>query len=296
MNKTKNSDLPLVTLIAVCYNHEKFLVETLDSINLQTYPNIELIIIDDCSQDRSVDIINEWINKNRRNSCNFIAHKENVGLNATLNEALSYTTGKYYQSISCDDIMLPHKIKKQVKALENANNEYALSFADAVYIDENSEQSSEYTTLQTRKLSLKNLLSGEVRDELIDGSFFTAPTVLIKTDIVKDIGGYDESIAFEDWDLWLRLSKNYKFLFLNDVVVKYRQHSNSMSNSFSKDYLKSILEIVKKEYKSIPQITLKGKSTLRKLLCKSSFTEKVLLLKNYSFLIDCTVLKSVFNR
>lgn len=288
-------NIPLVTIIAVCYNHEKFLIETLNSIINQAYSNIELIIIDDKSKDNSVAKINQWIEE-QNISCTFIAHEENKGLNKTLDEALNLTNGKYYQSISCDDIMLPDKIEKQVTALEKTDDSYALAFSDAIYIDEESHRSSDYTVLQTRKLSLKNLLTGNVREELMDGSFFSAPTVLLKTDVVKKIGGYNKDISYEDWDLWLRLSRKYKFLFINEVVVKYRLLESSMSNIESKEYLLSRLKIIKREYKDTPKLVLKGRSSLRKLLWKSSFFEKFKFLKEYSFLIDYNVLKGLFNR
>lgn len=290
-----DTSFPLVTIIAVCYNHEKFLIETLNSIKNQTYRRIELIIMDDKSTDNSVDIINKWIKKQNL-SCSFIVHEKNIGLNKTLNEALNLTNGKYYQVISCDDIMLPHKIEKQVEALESADDQYALAFADAVYINENSVQASDYTVLQTRKLSLKNLISGEVREELMDGCFFAAPTALLKTDIVKNIGCYNENLTYEDWDLWLRLTRTHKFLFVNDVLIKYRVLNNSMSHSDNKEYLLSRLKIVKREYIDTPKVVFKGKSSLRKLLRKSSFVEKLKLLKEYYFLFDIQVFKAIFNR
>ena len=70
---------PLVSIVALCYNHESYLKETLDSILNQTYKNIQLIIIDDCSKDNSISLIKNWIHKNKV-ECVFIAHKENRGV------------------------------------------------------------------------------------------------------------------------------------------------------------------------------------------------------------------------
>ena len=99
---------PLVSIIALCYNQEEFLCETLESIKAQTYKNLELIIIDDCSTDQSVKKIESWIKANNHN-CNFITNKENLGLVKSLNIAVKKCKGKYYSLIACDDIYLPKK-------------------------------------------------------------------------------------------------------------------------------------------------------------------------------------------
>lgn len=296
MVKSNIDNLPLVTIFTLVYNTGKYVIEAIESIRDQTYPSdkIQHIIIDDYSTDGSRELVEDYINKNNHR-CTYIKHEENWGICKTLNEILDIAQGKYICSVS-DDLYMPDKVEKQVDALEKADENYAVVYSDAIYIDENSIKSSEYTVLQNRKLRLKNLLSGDIREELVDGSFISAPTVLIKTDLIRKSGGYDESLAFEDWDLWLRLSKNYKFLFLNEVVVKYRRFNNSMSNSFNEEYLISILKIVKREYKENSNFIFKGRSSLRKLLRKSSLAEKFKLLKEYSFLIDYSVIKGVFNR
>ena len=127
--------LPLVSIVALCYNQERFLEETLDSIKAQTYPNIQLIIMDDCSQDGSVAKIEEWIKKNKVD-CKFIAHEKNQGLCRTLNEALEYCDGIYYQAFACDDIMFPDKIERQVREFEKSEEDVMVIFSDGVLIDE----------------------------------------------------------------------------------------------------------------------------------------------------------------
>ena len=87
-------NFPLVSIVAICYNHEKFVKETLDSILHQTYSNIQLIIIDDCSQDNSVSEIKNWIKMNSVD-CVFIERTENSGLCKNLNEGIVVSKGKY---------------------------------------------------------------------------------------------------------------------------------------------------------------------------------------------------------
>src|SRR5580704_8434369 len=102
---------PLVSMIVVCYNQSRFVVETLESVKAQTYKPTQLVIIDDCSLDDSVTVIENWLRKNRID-CTFVRHKKNQGICKTVNEALSLARGKYLSPIASDDIWLPDKIAR----------------------------------------------------------------------------------------------------------------------------------------------------------------------------------------
>ena len=125
---------PLVSIVAICFNHSSFLLATLNSILNQTYKNIELIIIDDCSTDDSVSIIEQWIALNDV-KCRFIAQAVNKGLCTNLNVGLSFCKGEYYQSIACDDLMKPEKIEKQVAFLEQSSQNVQMVCSNFETID-----------------------------------------------------------------------------------------------------------------------------------------------------------------
>ncbi len=128
--------LPLVSIIAVCYNHEKYVEQTLNSIANQRYENIQLIIVDACSSDDSLKIIEKWI-ENSGFYCSFIKQSVRTNMCKNLNEALKHATGKYYQVISCDDYFLPNKTKLQVDIFERLSNDYGLIYSDVNICDEN---------------------------------------------------------------------------------------------------------------------------------------------------------------
>lgn len=231
-------DLPLVSVVAVCYNQAKYLVETLDSIKNQTYSNIELIIMDDSSTDNSVEVIKEWISKNNY-ECKFIAHQENKGLCATLNEALNTLKGIYYQAVACDDILLHQKIENQVNDFLRLDEDYVIVFSNAYLIDENSNK-LKGDFISRYKPKMKDVPTNNIINELLIGNFIPAMSVLIETDKVKEIGGYDEKLTYEDYDLWLRLSLNYKFYYSSQFTCFYRIHSKNLHKSelhFSNQYL-----------------------------------------------------------
>jgi glycosyltransferase involved in cell wall biosynthesis len=221
MEMIKEDKFPLVTVIAACYNQEQFVVESLESIMAQTYSNIELIIWDDCSKDNSVKVIEDWIEKNHI-ACRFIKHTENKGICKSLNEAFSYAKGKYLQIIALDDILLPSKIERHVKLLESSNANIALVFSDAYLIDSESNlQLDKFIELHKAYFSIQ---VGNFIDELFQGNFIPAMSVLYKVDILKNNGKWDENLAFEDYDMMLRLAVNYEFLFDSECSVKYRLH------------------------------------------------------------------------
>jgi len=103
-------------MIVLSYNHSRFILETLESVRAQTYKNTELIILDDCSSDDSVSIIERWLQENAI-ACTFIRHQKNQGICKSLNETLAVATGKYISMVASDDLWLPDKIARQVEIM-----------------------------------------------------------------------------------------------------------------------------------------------------------------------------------
>ncbi|MGV8828586.1 MAG: glycosyltransferase family 2 protein [Breznakibacter sp.] len=234
-------DFPLVTIVALCYNQAQYAEETLDSILAQTYPNIQLIIMDDASTDNSVDVIRKWIDRNQVD-CTFIAHKENKGICKTLNEALELVQGDYYQAIACDDVLMKNKIQCQVSEFEKLGGEYALVYSDLNTINEKSELFGERVFFERGWIDEQDIPRGDVFYELSKLCFIAAPTVLLRTAVVKEFG-YNENLYFEDWELWLKISSKYKVAVINNVLVYYRVHGKSIYQSYSKKYRDSLLEM-----------------------------------------------------
>ena len=125
---------PLVSVIAVSYNHEKYLGATLESICNQTLQDFELIYCDDASKDRSVEGATEWLDRHHPDAQRII-HAENRGFCRTLNEALDLCSGKYLQIIACDDILMPEKFQRQVAMLDDADERVAVVMSDMAVID-----------------------------------------------------------------------------------------------------------------------------------------------------------------
>jgi glycosyltransferase involved in cell wall biosynthesis len=230
---------PLVTIVALCYNHEPYVIETLESILLQSYKSIELIIIDDASKDNSVSLVTNFIEQ-RQLQCKYIAHEKNRGICRSLNESLLYATGKYYKVIACDDRLLPDCITTLVTALEESSNDYAMVYADVVTINEYGQTFGKTPFQERGWLTDEDVPSGKLFVELAKLCFIPAPSVLMKTNIARELK-FDETLFFEDWDMWLRTARQYLIKGIVKPVVQYRIHSQSMFQDKSAAFIQAAL-------------------------------------------------------
>lgn len=217
---------PLVSVIAISYDHSAFIKEALNSIFGQSYETIEVIILDDASADDSVKEIESLI---ADRDIQFIKHQQNQGYTATFNEGLKRANGKYVLDFALDDIMLPDFISKSVAVLEEAEEDYGLVFSNADYIDRSGEVIANHNELLFEKGMLKSIPSGDVFQWILKRYFICTPTMLMKAEMLKKLNGYDENLAYEDFDLWVRASRHWKFAYLDEVRFQKRKLTTSMS-------------------------------------------------------------------
>ncbi len=250
-----NSEGPLVTVIAICYNHARFVVECLESIRRQTYPNIELIIADDCSTDDSVERIRAWVDQHGVD-CHVLLHDQNQGLCRTLNECLSLASGKYVAAVSTDDLWFAEKTTNQVAIMEAVPETVAVVYSDAYVIDETG------CRLPDRYLESRwgfDIPEGDVFPVLLRfWCFIPAMTTLIRRSSLEAVGPYDESLVMEDVDMWLRLARRYHFVFDPTITASYRMVPSSLFHSRQADITKSAIRIFSKwlgdpEFASVAQ-------------------------------------------
>jgi len=241
-----NENTPLLSVIAVSYNHEAYLVETLESIRCQTFQDFELIFCDDFSSDQSVAIALDWINKNQI-SAQLILHEKNQGLCKTLNEAISLCHGRYVQIVACDDRLHLDKFEKQVAIFENSPPSVAVVCSDANLIDGTGRPRRPF--LFSRKYAIPDSRSRETLfKQFLNANCIPAMSALIRRQALLDVGLYDENLAFEDYDMWLRMLRKYDFVVTHDPTVDYRIHGNNMhlSSALSQEYLRLKYQLVRK--------------------------------------------------
>ena len=218
---------PLVTIIAICYNHEQFIEECLQSIINQTYKNIELIIVDDFSVDKSREIMLIFSQKNIGINCIF--NKYNVGNCRSFNQALKIAKGKYIIDLSTDDVLKPNKIEEQVKKFEESED-IGIVFSDAEYIDEYSNWLGIFYKKNQR------IPEGNIYEEILKKSFIMPSSMMIRKSILDKLGGYDENLSYEDFDFWVRSSRRYDYAYVPQILVQQRILNGSHSTKFTQKH------------------------------------------------------------
>lgn len=235
------SSQPLVSVVIPCYNHEKFVQDSIQSVIDQTYENIELIIIDDGSKDNSVIKIQEMIESCKKRFTRFeFRSRSNIGLSATLNEALEWCEGKYFSALASDDQMLSIKSIVQVDYLEN-HPEVQAVMGGVNWID------SSNNIISKRDSSYKEY---RFEDIFLSKQKLYACTQLSRLDSIKSVGGYKLGCPIEDWYMWLKLAEIGKLVNLDILLVCYRLHEDNTIKKLDIIY-SGMMEIVN-EYNSHP--------------------------------------------
>ncbi|HEX8015876.1 MAG TPA: glycosyltransferase [Flavobacterium sp.] len=228
------SNNPLVTVICLCYNHEAYVTESLDSVINQSYLPIQLIIVDDFSTDNSKIVIENWLHK--KPEIHFISNKTNLGNTKSFNKALILAKGEYIIDLAADDLLLPNCIITQVNAFKNSNlKNLGVVYGNAELISEKGLLVSYYFPVNTQKKVIKKRITGNIYENVLsDFDSICSVSAMMKKTVLDDLEGYDESLAYEDLDFWIRASRIYEFDFIDEPVIQKRIVSNSLANQFFK--------------------------------------------------------------
>jgi glycosyltransferase involved in cell wall biosynthesis len=230
-------DKPLVSVLIPAYNHERYVVQCLESIYNSDYQNIELIVIDDCSSDNTYTNALNWLKDNtkRFNKYHIHKHNDNIGVVKTLNELVGMSSGAYVVLIASDDLLLPNGITLRIEFLSN-NPQYKAIFADAKYIDEDdnlicNEFQKNFMKANKEALCDSSLLPFElILRWSVPGPVFACKKELYDTEH-GGVGLYDETLRGEDRDFYLRCLAKDLLGYIPDEVSCYRAVKTSMSNA-----------------------------------------------------------------
>jgi glycosyltransferase involved in cell wall biosynthesis len=242
----------LVTVVCTCFNHQKYVAESLQSVLNQSHKNIQLIVVDDYSTDNSVDVIADFI-KNFP-EIQFIKNKTNLGLTKSVNHAMTFTKGDFFIDLSADDILLHNCIETQVETFRKSNFEnLAIVYGNVALINENGNHESYYFEVNDHLKVKKAKKSGDIYAEIISmKTTICSVAAMYKKAIFDLFNGYDESLSYEDLDYWLRVSRDCNIEFIDQVLVQKRTVPNSLQSTlYSKKNKNSIstLIILKKAYR-----------------------------------------------
>lgn len=216
---------PLISVILPVFNGEKYIKYSIESVLSQTYENVELIVVNDGSTDKTSDIVEKYckIKKNIKK-----IDIENSGMCAARNEGIKNASGDYISFIDHDDIWLSTKLQKQIKLMQE-NKKTGLVSCETVIIDfENN--------LYGWKMG--KVLKGDCYDELKISNWVTnGSVVLVRKECFDDVGLFDENISLPgDWDICLRIAKKYEVQTVPEILVCYRISENASTSNVDISY------------------------------------------------------------
>ncbi|HBQ97955.1 MULTISPECIES: glycosyltransferase family 2 protein [unclassified Roseofilum] len=225
---------PKISVVIPVYNGEETIKETIQSILNQTFEDFEIVVINDGSNDSTLEIISTF--KDRRLN---VFSSENSGLSAARNRGITNAKGEYISFIDADDMWTEHKLEEQLKALQS-NSWASVAYSWTNFVNENGK---------FLRSGCRINANGDVFLQLLRINFIqSGSNLLVKTKALARVGNFDESLdAVEDWDMWLRLAESYQFVCVPLPQILYRVSSSS--TSMSSQVLKMeqcILQVIEK--------------------------------------------------
>ncbi|MBC7893659.1 MAG: glycosyltransferase [Sphingobacteriaceae bacterium] len=238
---------PLVSVICLCHNQARFVRRALDSVLAQTYAPVELLVVDDASTDGSPAVIQRFLAENPSVKAFFL--DKNWGNCRAFNHALGQARGAFILDLAADDVLLPERVARQVAGFQTVASQVGVLFHNARLIDENGDSLGTYFPVDERGRSRVLVPEGDVFAALLHYRPVCSPTMLIRRDVLDELGGYDETLAYEDFDFWMRSSRKWLYAYQDEVLTEKRVRSNSLGGrlyQFRNDLLPSAFLVCQK--------------------------------------------------
>ena len=231
---------PTISIVIPAYNAESTILETVESVQQQTFSDIEIILINDGSTDRTLELLQK-IEDDRLKIFSY----ENGGLSVARNRGIANATGEFISFIDADDLWTPDKLELQLGALKS-NPQAGVAYSWTYYFSHDPQKDS--------YLGNSVNFSGDVFTQLLLKNFMASSgsNPLIRRKAIESVGGFDPALNFcEDWDFYLRLAVDCFFVVVPKYQIFYRQSVNSLSSQVEAMEKGGLLAI-EKAYKVAP--------------------------------------------
>lgn len=221
---------PLVSVYVLTYQAEAYIEDCIKSILSQSYPNMEFLLLDDASKDATLQIVDKYLPELRKKCVRvkIIRHKKNSGhLSYNVNKLLKQCEGDYVKGVAGDDALCSDYLEEMVQYLEE-HKDCAIAYCNG-YITPDTWHFGQRNPNKLIYRNHKPVQFENMSEELLRGNFIAAPSVLFRKSIYEKYGYYDESMKYEDWEMWLRLARYEHFGYLNKKLVHYRESITGVS-------------------------------------------------------------------
>jgi len=208
---------PLVSVITPTYNRSEFIEETVKSVLGQTMEDFEFLIIDDGSYDDTKSVLDSYLADDRIR----YFYQENQGQSVARNIGLKNSRGRFICFIDSDNVWLPDKLAVQISMMQD-NPSVDVIYGDCILIDK-----------QSREVGVKNIrrYSGHIAPQMLKDNCVSMNTAMARRQCFDELGGMNgKRRVADDYDLWLRFSAKYKFLYVPEYFAKYRVMDDQISS------------------------------------------------------------------
>lgn len=258
--------MPTISVVVPAYNVERTILETIESVQKQTFADFELVVINDGSTDQTVELI-ETVQDPRLKVFSY----SNGGLPVARNRGISQATGEFITFLDGDDLWTPDKLELQLAALQK-NSNAGLVYSWTLVMDETGEKLYPGKTVS---------FQGDVYSKLLLSNFIASGSnAMLRRETIESVGEFDPDLrSCEDWDYWLRVAPNWHFVVVPKPQIYYRQSSGAMSSKI--DVMEKYhLMVLERAFAAAPTTlqSLKNKS----LAIEYQFLAQLLLTHNYS--------------
>jgi glycosyltransferase involved in cell wall biosynthesis len=230
--------MPTVSVVIPAYNAEQTILETIESVLGQSFKDFELIVINDGSTDKTLDLLSLLKHFQLK-----VFSYSNGGLPVARNRGIAHSSGKYIAFLDADDLWTSDKLELQVSALENCP-EAGVAYSWTCNMSADGD---------TFYPGISVLYTGNVYSELLIENFIASGSnCLIRREAIDTVGEFDSSLkSYEDWDYWLRLALKWPFIVVPKYQVLYRQSSGAMSSKIN-TMEKYGLVVIERAFESAP--------------------------------------------
>src|SRR3989338_4904135 len=216
----RNKEKPIVSVVIPTYHRAHLIRKAIQSILNQTYQDLEIIVVDDCSGDNTEEVVKSLNDERIR----YIRHEKNKGAPAARNTGIKAAKGEYIAFQDSYDEWLPQKLEKQMKVFENEPQKVGVVYTGFFRIEKSKKEYIPYSWVIQKE--------GDIHKELLKGSFITTPSIVTRKICFENAGMFDERLPrLQDWELVIRFSKYYDFKFIDEPLLT----STFMSDSISAD-------------------------------------------------------------
>ncbi len=229
----------VLTIIITCFNHENYLEEAINSAIHQKISEKQIIVIDNGSEDSSREVIQKI--KETHPGLEVILIDKRLNYCQAFNLGYKKASGQFIIDLSGDDVLLPDFALKALAESNSLPAEYGVFYSNVEYIDKKSQHLKFHFGKKGHSKYQISPPSGFIYKELLEKHIISSPGMVFKKEVLDELGGYDETLYYEDFDFWVRSSRNWKYKYLDSVGVRVRRHGGNLGSHFYKKNQKEMM-------------------------------------------------------